>query len=272
MTAVWLDSFNWLTKDSKHWRALLDEFPTSGRNKDIENLVTKMVHFEANWDNGHPQHIRYFRAVPGFVAALVPGGRWFLYSIGCDQAILSYCDLDSCAPQIPSRVLTEHSERRREIWAMDLAVDGRAASLEFDLAIELAAEGKNGFSGEIIPYSNTSDFTGQFYIESPKPRKIMIWRVRVNDGDELDAELVCSFNVFRRSHHSSPISLWGDFLLRASYGPCGVPVYTVHRWRGLGDHHVSHSLLLPAAEEIVSTLPICQPTYSEQWQLARTGR
>lgn len=147
MTAVWLDSFNWLTKDSKDWRALLDELPNSGRNKDIENLVTKMVHFEANWNNGQPQHICYFRPAPGLVSALVPGGRWFLYSVGCDEAILSYCDLDSGVPQIPSRVLIEHSERRG-IWAMDLAVDGRAASLEFDLAVELAAKGKNRFSGE----------------------------------------------------------------------------------------------------------------------------
>ncbi|KIO29240.1 hypothetical protein M407DRAFT_6319 [Tulasnella calospora MUT 4182] len=148
MTAVWLDSFNWLTKNSKDWRALLDESPTSGYNELIENLVTRMVRFETNWYNGHPRHVRCFSPPTGLVSALIPGGRWFLDSVGFDFATLSYRDLHSCSPEIPSRVLINGRERRG-IWAMDLAVDGRAAPLEFDLALELATRGKNRFSKEI---------------------------------------------------------------------------------------------------------------------------
>ncbi|KAG9045158.1 hypothetical protein FS837_006926 [Tulasnella sp. UAMH 9824] len=119
-----------------------------------------------------------------------------------------------------------------QAWAMDLAcIDPTAAHLQFDLALELTTH--NPFSSE-----------------AATTRKITIWRVKVDENDELVAELTCSFDVFRTSAFGSPISLQGESLLRASRGPSGIPVYIVHRWKGLGDKTVSHSLLLTQARYV----------------------
>lgn len=173
------------------------------------------------------QQIRYFMPPDGYAATLVPGGRWFLGSANEGVGTLLYYDLESRSPEIKGRVLIDY-HRHWRIWAMDLAVDPTAAQLQFDLALELTTQ-------------------DQF---STKSHKITIWRVKVDDNDELVAELMCSFDVFRTSCHASPISLQGEFLLRASRGPSSMPVYTVHQWKGLGDGLVSHSLLLPQAEQV----------------------
>ncbi|KAG8929603.1 hypothetical protein FRC01_004063 [Tulasnella sp. 417] len=153
------------------------------------------------------QQIRYFLPHRGFVAAFVPGGRWFLTSANDGAGTLLYYDLDSRTPELEVCVLIDYHQKDLWIGAMDVAIDPTAAQLQFDLALELMPPGGSSAS-------------------STKAGKIAIWRVKVDDNDELVAE---------------PMSSWG---------PYGMPVYTVHRWRGLEDGLVSHSLLLPQAEDV----------------------
>ncbi|KIO29202.1 hypothetical protein M407DRAFT_21597 [Tulasnella calospora MUT 4182] len=149
MTAVWLDSFRWLTIDSKDWRALLPGSPTSHCNKHLESLVTRMVRFEVNWNKGHPRQIRYFKRPLGLVPRLIPGGRYFLCPIRYKDVTVAYYDFDNNATdEITRRELISYPDKSREIRAMDIAVDPLVAPLEFDLALELASEGKSIHLGE----------------------------------------------------------------------------------------------------------------------------
>ncbi|KAG8949073.1 hypothetical protein FRC00_008289, partial [Tulasnella sp. 408] len=139
---------------------------------------------------------------------------------------LLYYDLDSPSPEIEGRMLIDYYQRDWTVWAMDLAIDPTAAQLQFDLALELT-------------------YRDHYSVDDPASRRITIWRVDVDDNDELDAQLTCSFDAFHTSPRVSPISLQGESLLRASRDPSGMPMYIVHKWKGLGDGLVSHSLLLP---------------------------
>ncbi|KIO29201.1 hypothetical protein M407DRAFT_228191 [Tulasnella calospora MUT 4182] len=139
LTIVWPDAFRWFTKGSKDWRALLPDSPTSRPNEHLESLVTRMVRFEVNWNKGQPREIRYFTQPPGFASRLIPGVDIFVlyWSQGSD-------DFDSnSTDDITRRVLINYHRKGQEIWAMDVAVDPLAASLEFDLALELASQGKS---------------------------------------------------------------------------------------------------------------------------------
>lgn len=229
--AIWLHFFRCVTSGSTGRGTAFHDTPSSRSSEYLENSITRMVRFETNWNNAHVQQIRYFMPPDGCVDTLVPGGRWFLGSVDEGAGTLLYYDLDTRSPEIKGRVLIDYYQKHWQVWAMDLAIDPTAAQLQFDLALELTMQ-------------------DQFSSQAPKPRKITIWRVKVDNNDELVAELTCSFDVFRTSGHTSPISLQGESLLRASIGPSGIPMYIVHRWKGLGDETVSHSLLLPQARYV----------------------
>ncbi|KAG8955879.1 hypothetical protein FRC04_006326 [Tulasnella sp. 424] len=100
-----------------------------------------MVRFETNWNNGQLRHPCYFLAPGGYMAELVPGGRWLLATVKRRRGTLLYHDLDSQVSERKARVLVDHNHEGWTIWTMDFAVDPTAARFEFDLALELATEG-----------------------------------------------------------------------------------------------------------------------------------
>ncbi|KAG8901646.1 hypothetical protein FRC01_009786, partial [Tulasnella sp. 417] len=141
--AVWLDAFHWITQGRSHWKALLKPTSLRGAAGELENIVTRMVRLQRNWNSRQPtpRRITYLQTTRGFETALVPGGRWFLSSTRDKTGCLMYYDIE--AEVSSGRVLMENDTTGQDIWALTISLCHNANPLEFDLAIELAEEGED---------------------------------------------------------------------------------------------------------------------------------
>ncbi|KAG9002656.1 hypothetical protein FRB90_011340 [Tulasnella sp. 427] len=187
-----------------------------------------MVRFERNWSKGNRgvQRTSTFRPDPGYPIALLPGGRWHLAWSNIGTGGVLFYDFD--AEDVRGHMLIPRERERQMIQGIDFALNDRSSTFEFHLAFEFVSP------EQLSPWE-----------QSEEPRKLTIWKVRLDEAQQLNATPVYSIPVFRLTPLRDSTSLDGHFLLRASLTASHHSVFTVHKWMALKNDETDHLILRP---------------------------
>ncbi|KAG9050070.1 hypothetical protein FS837_007823 [Tulasnella sp. UAMH 9824] len=178
---------------------------------EMEELVEKQVRLERIWTGNNATPVRREEIshpskkarVP--LLELIPGGRWLIQNDEEGLGRLLYCDLD--APDRDLRTLLEHG-RSGDPVAINIAIDKHADGLELDIAVVFSQKGMCHAS----LCKSDDDQAGA--------KVLTIWRVtRNNVTNGLDATLSKEFPVYGLQRPVRSISLFGNLICRASWGP-----------------------------------------------------
>lgn len=228
LPALWLQTAKWIT--ALHPNILTLGKPiNSYSSEEVEALVIQAARVERGWSRKGSDRLQpaMFRPEPGWVAAVIPGGRWFISGTADGSGRVLLYDLEN--PASPWRILLRfnglNGADARELTLQMAEISGE---LSFRLAVVF---GSSCACVHLLPCLFLIKICSAHYVRSDTEKRVMtLWRVTIDElSPSLSSHLQCTIDVYQNpACRQRSLSLIHEHIARVSSHGTGATVLSLY--------------------------------------------